>query len=158
MRRIEGVTRHAKDECLGQDHVRDEGRQCQQSLGEHRPPADREGIRLDVELLGGGRTTHEAMPSGDCATGNGDEQDGPDRPEDALRIVQERTHVQLDGDGGTRAQRKRSQESADQDQKDRGVCRVECEVIRRLNEGRGRKDRSQVQDEHADARPDRNIP
>src|SRR5213592_2087805 len=152
MRRIGGVTHDAKDECLAEDHVRDERRQGQHPLRKHRAAADGEGVRLDVELLCGGRTAHKAVPSGNCAAGDRDEQDGPDWPEDALRIRQERAHVQLDAYGGTRAQCERGGEGTDQDQDDRSVGGVECEVVRRLDEGRGGKDRGQIQDEHADSR------
>src|SRR5438093_2862315 len=158
MRRIGGVTHDAKDECLAEDHVRDEGRQGQHPLRKHRSPADREGVRLDVELFSGGRTAHKTVPSGNCAARDRDEQDGPDRPENALRIRQERAHVQLDAYGGTRAQSERGGEGTDQDQDDRSVGGVECEVVRRLDEGWSWKNRCQIQDEHADPRPGRNVP
>src|SRR5438876_2413757 len=158
MRRIGGVTHDAEDECLAEDHVRDERRQGQHPLRKHRAAADGEGVRLDVELLCGGRTAHKAVPSGNCAAGDRDEQNGPDWPEDALRIRQERAHVQLDAYRGTRAQCERGGEGADQDQDDRGIRGVECEVVRRLDEGRSWKYRGQIQDEYADPRPGRDVP
>ena len=75
-----------------------------------------------------------------------------------MRIRQERAHVQLDAYRGTRAQCERGGEGADQDQYDRGIRGVECEVVRRLDEGRSWQNRGQIQDEYADPRPGRDVP
>src|SRR5438093_10829224 len=90
------ITHDAKDESLAEDHVRDERRQGQHPLRKHCSPADREGVRLDVELLCGRRTAHKAVPSGNCAACDRNVQDVPDWPEIGMMIREERANVQME--------------------------------------------------------------
>src|SRR5213082_1885438 len=61
-----------------------------------------------------------------------DEQDRPDRTQDPLRVVEERSRGELD-----RNVRKGRRERADDDQDDRGVGGVKRKIVRRLDESRG---------------------
>ena len=93
------------------------------------------------------------MPTRDRPASDGDKQNRPDRPENPLRIEQERA-----GWHGHRDVREGSRERTHEKQDDRGVRRVEGQIVRRLNEHRRRKHGGRVQDYSADKAPDREIP
>src|SRR2546427_4382475 len=134
-------------------HVGDERYEREEAFGEHRASSYRERVSLDVELLGRRRAAHEAVPSRDRAARDRDEQDGPNRPEDPLRIEQERA-----GRHGYWDVREWGRERTDEKQDDRAVCRIESEVVRRLDEGRRRQHRGGVQDDRANERPEGDVP
>ena len=93
------------------------------------------------------------MPARDRPACDCDEQDWPDGAQDALRIEQEWPSGHLDLDV-----RKRRRERTHEDQDDRGVRRIERQVIRWLDERRCGKNRSQIQDDRGDERPERQVP
>src|SRR3989442_1600941 len=111
-------------------HVGDERYEREEAFGEHRASSYRERAARDR-----------------------DEQDGPNRPEDPLRIEQERA-----GRHGYWDVREWGRERTDEKQDDRGVCRIEREVVRRLDEGRRRQHRGGVQDDRANERPEGDVP
>src|SRR2546430_16766706 len=98
-------------------------------------------------------TTLFRSPSRNRPASDRDEQDRPDRTQDPLRVVQERSCWELDRDV-----REGRRERANDDQDDRGVGGIKRKIVRRVDEGRRGENRRAGKDGYTNAPPDRDGP